>query len=115
MRVAGEACQNCGFLPQRPPRAIVFRDGDLVRVDRKDRKAKASSDPNEQMRWHAMLAYIADERGCKTGWVAHRFKEKFGHWPPTRSLTAMAPSPEVLSWVRSRDIAYAKAKKAAAA
>jgi DNA repair protein RadD len=115
MRIAGEACQNCGFLPQRPPRAIVFREGDLVRVDRKDRKAKASSDPNEQMRWHAMLAYIADERGCKTGWVAHRFKEKFGHWPPTRSLTAMAPSPEVLSWVRSRDIAYAKAKKAAAA
>ena len=115
MRVGGEACQNCGFLPQRPPRAIVFRDGDLVLVDRKDRKAKPISDPNEQMRWHAMLAYIAAERGYKTGWVAHKFKQKFGHWPPTRSVIAIEPSAEVLSWVRSRDIAYAKARKAAAA
>ena len=115
MRVAGEACQHCGFLPQRPPRAIVFRDGDLVRVDRKDRKAKPISDPNEQMRWHAMLAYIATERGYKTGWVAHKFKQKFGYWPPTRSITAVEPTPEVRSWVRSRDIAYAKAKQKAAA
>jgi DNA repair protein RadD len=115
MRVAGEACRHCGFLPQRPPRAIVFRDGDLVRVDRKDRKAKPSSDPNEQMRWHAMLAYIAAQRGYKTGWVAHKFKQKFGHWPPTRGVIAIEPSAEVLSWVRSRNIAYAKAKKAAAA
>jgi len=115
IRVGGEACQHCGFLPQRPPRAIVFRDGDLVRIDRKDRKAKAVSDPNEQMRWHAMLAYIAAERGYKTGWVAHKFKQKFGHWPPTRSITPVEPTPEVRSWVRSRDIAYAKAKQKAAA
>jgi DNA repair protein RadD len=115
MRVAGEACQHCGFLPQRPPRAIVFRDGDLVRVDRKDRKAKAVSDPNEQMRWHAMLAYIAAERGYKMGWAAHKFKQKFGHWPPPRSISPIKPSPEVLSWVRSRNIAYAKAKQKAAA
>ena len=114
MRVAGEACQNCGFLPQRPPRAIVFRDGDLVRVDRKDRRPKPSSDPNEQMRWHAMLAYIAAERGYKTGWVAHKFKQKFGHWPPTRRVIAIEPSAKVLSWVRSRNIAYAKAKGRAA-
>ena len=93
----------------------MFRDGDLVLVDRKDRKAKPISDPNEQMRWHAMLAYIAAERGYKTGWVAHKFKQKFGHWPPTRSVIAIEPSAEVLSWVRSRNIAYAEAKKAAAA
>ena len=115
MRVAGEACQNCGFFPQRPSKAIVFRDGDLVRVDRRDRKTKPISDPHEQMCWHAMLAYIAAERGYKSGWVAHKFKQKFGHWPPTGSVVAIEPSAEVRSWVRSRDIAYAKAKKAAAA
>jgi DNA repair protein RadD len=65
MRVAGEACQDCGFLPQRPPRAIVFRDGDLVRVDRKHRKVQTVSDPDERIRWHAMLTYIAAERGYK--------------------------------------------------
>jgi len=62
------------------------------------------------MRWHAMLAYIAVERGYKTGWVAHKFREKFGTWPATRTITPIPPTLEVLSWVRSRDIAYAKGK-----
>jgi DNA repair protein RadD len=111
MRVAGEACQHCGFLPQRPPRAIVFRDGDLVRVDRKHRKVQTVSDPDERIRWHAMLTYIAAERGYKPEWVVHKFKEKFGHSPPTRNIRPIEPSREVLSWVRSRNIAYAKAKQ----
>ena len=29
-----------------------------------------------------MLAWIADERDYKPGWVAHKYKEKFGTWPP---------------------------------
>ena len=29
IRVAGEACGHCGFLPQRQPQPVVFKDGDL--------------------------------------------------------------------------------------
>jgi DNA repair protein RadD len=110
IRVAGEACQHCGFLPQRPPRAIAFRDGDLALVDRKSRSAQAISDPGERMRWLGMLAHIAKERGYKPGWAAHKYKEKFGTWPPA-SVAPIPPSQEVRSWVRSRDIAYAKARQ----
>jgi DNA repair protein RadD len=60
-----------------------------------------------------MLAAIAAERGYKPGWVAHKFKEKFGTWPPTQFAVPISPSPEVLSWVRSRMIAYAKRRAAA--
>jgi len=114
IRIAGEACQHCGFLPQRPPKAIQFADGDLALVDRQRRTAQAILDPNERMRWHGMLSYIAGERGYKPGWAAYKFKEKFGMWPPIRSARPIVPSPEVLSWVRSRIIAYAKAKSSAA-
>jgi DNA repair protein RadD len=114
MRVAGEACQHCGFLPQRPAKAVVFADGDLALVDRQRRAAQAISDPNERMRWHGMLTHIAGERGYKAGWISHKFREKFGIWPATRSAQPMQPTPEVLSWVRSRNIAYAKAKEQAA-
>jgi DNA repair protein RadD len=114
MRVAGEACRHCGFLPRRPPRALVFRDGDLALVDRKSRSAQAVSDPNERMRWLGMLVYIARERGNKARWAEYRYKEKFGTGPPA-SVAPIPPSPEVRSWVRSRDIAYAKARKAAVA
>ena len=67
----------------------------------------------EKDRWHGMLTHIAEERGYKPGWIAHKFKEKFGHWPTRRYVPQIEPSPEVLSWVRSRNIAYAKARAAA--
>jgi superfamily II DNA or RNA helicase len=114
IRIAGEACRHCGFLPQRPPKAIVFADGDLALVDRQRRTAPKISDPNERMQWHGMLTAIAIERSYKGGWISHKFREKFGTWPATRSAQPMQPTPEVLSWVRSRNIAYAKAKERAA-
>jgi DNA repair protein RadD len=66
------------------------------------------------MRWYAMLTGIAMERGYKAGWAAHKYREKFGTWPPVRTITPRQPSAEVLSWVRSRNIAWAKAKEAVA-
>ena len=59
-----------------------------------------------------MLAYTAAERGYKSGWVAHKYREKFGDWPQSRAVVPIEPSPEVLSWVRSRNIAFAKRRAA---
>ena len=115
VRTGGEACDHCGFLPQRPPRAIVFGEGDLGLVDRTKRTVHAANDPHERMRWHAMLAHIEIERGYKRGFAACKYKEKFGHWPPSRVVEPIEPSREVLSWVRSRDIAWAKARQKARA
>jgi DNA repair protein RadD len=101
----------CGYLPQRPPRAAAFADGELGLVDR-DRRAQAKVyDPAERERWHAMLIHVGMERGYKPGWASHKYKEKFGDWPPWGSAPQhMPPSAEVRSWVRSRLIAYAKAR-----
>jgi DNA repair protein RadD len=111
VRTGGKPCDHCGFLPQRPPQAIVFTEGNLGLVNRARRTAHASRDPHEQMRWHGMLTHIASERGYKPGWAAHKFKEKFGFWPPSRFVEPIEPSREVLSWVRSRNIAWAKARE----
>jgi DNA repair protein RadD len=113
VRTGGEPCGHCGFMPQRPPQAIVFTDGDLALVDRKNRSTATAFDPHERMRWHAMLAHIERERGYKRGFAACKFKEKFGHWPPSRFVEPIEPSREVLSWVRSRNIAFAKARQKA--
>ncbi len=113
LRTAGEKCPNCGFFPQRRPDPIAFREGELSRVDRQRRVAEAMTGPDERLRWHGMLTFIAAERGYKLGWIAYKFKEKFGTWPAVRSVAPLEPSAEVLSWVRSREIAYAKAKNTA--
>jgi DNA repair protein RadD len=115
IRVAGQPCAACGFLPKRPSEPIVFADGDLALVDRRRRQAQHVSDPNEHLRWHAMLVGIAAERGFKSGWAAHKFKGKFGFWPPRLQPSAVKASPEVLSWVRSRTIAWVKAQEKAGA
>jgi DNA repair protein RadD len=117
LRTGGEACEHCGFLPKRRPGAIIFRDGELARVDRNSRTARTISDPNERMRWHAMLLHVAIHKQYKQGWVGHKYKEKFGTWPatPSHMIRPIEPTLEVLSWVRSRSIAFAKAKEKATA
>jgi DNA repair protein RadD len=49
LRTGGEACPHCGFLPKRRPDAIIFREGELARIDRSGNPI-ASSDPHERMR-----------------------------------------------------------------
>ena len=114
LRVAGEPCGHCGFLPQRPPRAVTFEEGDLGEVGRDRRINPSLYDPELRNRWHAMLTHIAVERDYKPGWTAYKFKEKFGAWPPWGARPQpIEPTPEVRSWVRSRQIAYAKSRNSA--
>jgi superfamily II DNA or RNA helicase len=111
LREGGEPCPQCGFQPKRRADAILFADGELARVEA-GKKAQTTYSPAERTRWHAMLAGIALERGYKQGWAAHKYKEKFGAFPAWGSSPQpMTPSPEVLSWVRSRQIAFAKVRQ----
>jgi hypothetical protein len=54
-------------------------------------------------------------RGYKNGWTAHKFKDKFGTFPPWsyNDLPPIAPTDAVLRWVKSRNIAFAKRRAAA--
>jgi hypothetical protein len=93
---------------------VPFLDGDLGLVDGTRHANGRTYDAVERARWHAMLAHIGEERGYKRGWVAHKFKEKFGAWPTWGiSPQPMPPTHEVRSWVRSRMIAYAKERQSA--
>jgi hypothetical protein len=107
LRVGGQACPCCGFLPQRPPRAVPIIEGDLGLVQ----AGKASPPQYDRTQWFAMLTAVGIERCYKAGWAAVNYKEKFGTWPPCRSIAPQPPSPEVRAWVRSRMIAYAKRKQ----
>jgi DNA repair protein RadD len=114
IRVAGEPCFHCGFLPQPQSRGIAIAAGELGLVDGSRRVKSDINDPAVRNQWHAMLAYVADERGYRPGWVAHKYKEKFGAYPPWGMRPEpCSPTPEVRSWVRSRMIAFAKGRRSA--
>jgi superfamily II DNA or RNA helicase len=113
LRMGGQPCPHCGFLPRRPPRDVFVADGELGLVDASRRAKSTPNDPETRQHWHSMLAHIAGERGYKPGWVAYKFKEKFGFWPDSRIIPPpIEPTREVLSWVRSRNIAFAKRRSA---
>ena len=103
-------------VPATAPRArsLRFEDGELAEVGRDRRINPNLYDSELRNRWHAMLVHIAIERDYKPGWAAHKYKEKFGAWPPWGARPQpIEPTPEVRSWVRSRQIAYAKSRNVA--
>lgn len=96
-------CPCCGFLPQRQSK-IACEDGDLVELTPK-RKVATRED---KQRWYSMLLHIADERGYSGGWVAHKFREKFGVWPRGLRFDRLAPDEDVRNFVRAGMIRWAK-------
>ena len=75
-------------------RCCHYVDGDLGLVDRSAGVKADVNDPAVRDAWHAMLTYIASERDYKPGWVAHKYKEKFGTWPPWGAAGADPPTPK---------------------
>lgn len=116
MRTPGQPCPSCGFLPHRPAEAIVFREGNLAQLNSKSLRAINEFSPEEKQGWLEQLTYIGITRGYKMpGWANCKYKEKFGYWPPYgMTVRPRAPSMEVSSWVRSRNIAWAKSHRRAA-
>jgi DNA repair protein RadD len=113
LRLAGQPCPACGFLPQRPPRDVFVADGELGLVEG-GRARLGPNDPETRRHWHGMLTAIAQARGYQRGWVAHKYREKFGTWPAWGvAVEPITPTAEALSWVRSRMIAFAKSQGAA--
>jgi DNA repair protein RadD len=110
LRVGGQPCPHCGFMPSRPGQYELIADGELRLVE-KGRVPASAYDPFERERWLGMLTTIGQERGYKPGWAAANYKTKFGSWPPYGvAVMPLRPTAEALAWVRSRAIAFAKSK-----
>lgn len=101
LKAKGGECPSCGFTPSRQSE-IEFEEGELVEVKpgKPDREAKQA--------FYSQLLAVAAERGRSPGWVAHAYRDKFKVWPRGLDAVWAVPSPEVLSWVKAKDIRFAK-------
>lgn len=100
------ACPACGNVYSRKS-MIEHVEGSLQEVGGVD----ASILAEQKIAFHGQLLAIADERGYAWGWAANKFKEKYGVWPEHREVAPIPPTAAVISWVRSRAIAFAKGKR----
>lgn len=115
---AGQSqCPSCGFVRASPRNAVRTIEGELAEIDRLTGQArvlrkKETITKEVKQAWFSQLLWIARERNYKYGWVTHRYEAKFGNVPSADRLakTAAPPDMVVLSFVRSRDIAYARSR-----
>jgi len=100
-------CLACGE-PILAVTPIIEKAGELVALGSDKRGATPKAD---EALWHGALARIACQKGYKLGWAAYKFREKFGHFPAALFPVEREPTVSILNWVRSRQIAYAKARQ----
>jgi len=103
-------CPACGFKAEAVSN-IEVGDGELVEITRGKQHEDVPSE-DEKATFYAQLKGFAQERGYAGGWAAHKFREKFNVWPNgCKDIPAMEPTPQVRSWIKSRQIAWAKSKQ----
>jgi DNA repair protein RadD len=102
-------CAACGFKAEAVSR-VSAADGELIEIT--GRRKRGVATPEEKAAFFAQLKGYAQQRGYSPGWAAHKFREKFDAWPSEcRNVPAHEPTPQVMSWIKSRNIAWAKSKR----
>lgn len=101
----GDKCGNCGHIQTRPS-MIVTVPGEMMEYS----GSKVPSGEKQEV--YSQLLHYARTRGFRDGWAAHQYKTKFGVWPRNLAEVPQTPTPQILSWIRSRQIAYAKSRAA---
>ncbi len=99
----GLTCPSCGHV-RKPVAGVETLDGDLVEITG---KAKPLTRDQKQAWWSGLLT-VAAKRGRSRGWAAHTYREKTGVWPKGLSDWPGEPSPEVWSYIKAKDIRFAK-------
>jgi superfamily II DNA or RNA helicase len=107
------ACPSCGFTPVHVPTPVKTLDGELIEMT-----AKGMAKVNRDAGWDEKRAFIgqlrryASDTHKKEGWVAYKYKEKFGVWPNDRRVADEPPAKSlthaVKTWIRSQNIRFAK-------
>jgi len=120
-------CPQCGFLKlpkmaQCPACQFVAKvvskiepeEGELRELKPRPKPVKPEGKrwgPEEERRFFGELMAYGKRQMYKEGWAAMKFKEKFGVWPNAyKDAPLQVPTPETLSWIKSRNIYWAKSK-----
>lgn len=100
------ACPQCGFAPERQS-DVEVGDGELVAVKR----GKKAVNKDTKQHVYSQLLFIGRQHNYSKGWVSNQYRAMFGVWPRGLHEVTAAPTQELLNWVKSRAIAYAKRRE----
>lgn len=104
-------CPACGH--ERRSRPLVdIQPGQMVEVD--GNKLNSTTSWEEKKDFIGGLRAWAEAHNYNPGWVAHKYKARFGVWPNdprVKDAPAKAYTPELQRWLKSQAIRYAKSRE----
>lgn len=107
---SSDVCSHCGFVRARKNDVIAVA-GEMTELTTQPKAEKYSADYKRD--FYAQLIGWAMEKNYQPGAAFYKYQEKFGVQPNMAKPAPMSPRPEVLSWIKSRNIARAKRRGAA--
>jgi superfamily II DNA or RNA helicase len=108
--IDGTTCPECGYVLRPKGLLVETMAGELVELG-----ANEPPDTQDRAVFYGELRGYSAEYGFKPGWAPHKFRERYGVFPPWRwnDDPVLAPSRATRRWVRSRFIAWRKGPKGA--
>jgi superfamily II DNA or RNA helicase len=97
-------CHSCGHVRETKS-SVLSIAGSLEELQLANEKLRIN---NEQ--FYAEMLFYAKSKGYKDGWAYYKYQEKFGVPPEGIHVHPIPPTKKTLGWIKSRQIAYAKAK-----
>ena len=108
---SSDVCFHCGHVRVRRNDVITVA-GEMAELSAAQRKEKYTAEFKSD--FYAQLLGHAINRDYSEGWAYYQYKEKFGVGPSMAKPVPQDPGEAVRGWIKSRNIAYAKRKKAVA-
>jgi superfamily II DNA or RNA helicase len=105
-------CPKCGHKPLGGDDV----DTDVTRkLESLSAKLEVPVTMQDKQKFYSELCGYQRERAAKgkpisDGYIAHKYKAKFGVWPKGLDKSARVPSPETRNWLTSQNIRYAKSR-----
>ena len=99
-----DSCPACGHVKER--RLLDTVPGELAELVKTKKVVY-----EDRQRFYSELLYYANQRAYNPHWASHKYREKFGVWPRGLYETTAYPSPTTLSWIKAKNIAFAKSKR----
>jgi len=115
---AAHACPFCGHQRKAKGEALEYHEAKLEQVDTTkasaaERRNRATPAEDKRRFYGELLGYVAS-KGQQEGRAKHLYREYFSVWPNAHSgVPPLPPSPETISYIKSRDIRNAKSRKSA--
>jgi hypothetical protein len=91
--------------------AMPVHQADLKEMDKTASITKIQ--PAEKVDFFSQLLHHSRSKGYSDGWAAHKFSDKFGHYPHKKTgVIPKPPTMEVLNFIKHLQIKNARGKAA---